>query len=87
MDKDPMNQHELSQLSDQELLDETRKCKPSPLIDAFLIGFLVGIVIYSIDLNSWGLVTLVPLLLIYLFLKKPKRYQALQKELNNRNLL
>lgn len=81
-----MNQQELSQLSDSELLEEAKKCKPSPKIDALFIGFLVGIIIYSIAANTWGFVTLIPLFLIYLFLKKPKRYDALQKELKERNL-
>ena len=76
-----MNPKELSQLSDEELLEAAKKSKPSPLIDAFFIGFLVGILIYSAAANSWGLVTIIPLYLIYLFLKKPKQYEALKKEL------
>jgi hypothetical protein len=81
-----MNPKELSQLSDEELLEAAKKSKPSPLIDAFFIGFLVGILIYSAAANSWGLVTLIPLFLIYLLLKKPKQYEALKKELKKRNL-
>jgi hypothetical protein len=81
-----MSTKELSQLSDEELLEAAKKNKPSPLIDAFFIGFLVGILIYSAAANSWGLVTIIPLYLIYLFLKKPKQYEALKKELKKRNL-
>lgn len=81
-----MNQKELSQLSDEELLEVAKKNKPSPMIDAFFIGFLLGIIIYSAAANAWGLVTLIPLYLIYVFLKKPKRYEALKKELKKRNL-
>lgn len=81
-----MSPKELSQLSDEELLEAAKNNKPSPLIDAFFIGFLVGILIYSAAANSWGLVTLIPLFLIYLFLKKPKQYEALKKELKKRNL-
>lgn len=81
-----MNQKELSQLTDKELLEATKNNKPSPLIDAFFIGFLAGIVIFSVFANSWGLVTLIPLFLIYVFLKKPKKYEALKKELEHRNL-
>ena len=81
-----MNQKELSQLSDKELLEVAKQNKPSPIIDAFLIGFLVGIIIYSVVANAWGLVTLIPLYLIYLFLKKPKQYEALKNELKKRNL-
>ena len=81
-----MNLNELAQLSDDELLKVVEQNKPSPLVDAFLIGFLVGILIYSAAATAWGLVSLVPLFMIYLFLKKPKRYAALQKELQRRNL-
>ena len=81
-----MKQKELSQLTDKELLELAKNNKPSPIIDAFFIGFLVGIVIYSVAANTWGLVTLIPLVLIYIFLKKPKQYEALKKELKKRKL-
>ena len=81
-----MNQKELSQLTDNELLEVAKNNKPSPLIDAFFIGFLVGIIIYSVATNTWGFLTLIPLYIIYRFLKKPKQTEALQKELKERNL-
>jgi hypothetical protein len=81
-----MNQEELSQLSDKELLEAAKNNKPSPIIDAFFIGFLVGIIIYSVAANTWGFLTLIPLYLIYIFLKKPKKYELMKKELKNRNL-
>lgn len=81
-----MNETELSQLTDKELLEVAKNNKPSPLIDAFFIGFLIGIIIYGVAANGWGLITLIPLFLIYIFLKKPKKYEALKKELEKRNL-
>lgn len=81
-----MNENELSQLTDKALLEVAKNNKPSPIIDAFLIGFLVGIIIFSVAANTWGLVTLIPLFIIYIFLKKPKQYEALKKELKKRNL-
>ncbi len=81
-----MNEKELTQLSDQELLDLAKSNKPSPLFDAFFIGFLVGIIIYGVAANAWGFFTLIPLFLIYVFLKKPKKYEALKKELKKRSL-
>lgn len=81
-----MEQKELSQLTDEELLELAKNNKPSPIMDAFFIGFLVGILIYSAVVNTWGLVSLVPLYLIYIFLKKPKKYEALKSELEKRNL-
>lgn len=82
-----MNEEQLSQLSDEELLDVFKNNKPSPLLDAFFIGFLIGIIIYSVAANAWGFITLIPLFLIYLFLKKPKQYKAINSEMERRNLL
>ena len=81
-----MNQKEVSQLTDEELLEMARRNKPSPILDSFFIGFLVGIIIYSVASNTWGFLTLIPLFIIYLLLKKPKQYEDLQKELKKRNL-
>lgn len=44
--------------------------KNSKTIDAVIIGFLVGIIAWSVFKNSWGLVTLIPLFLIYRLIKK-----------------
>lgn len=74
-----MSQKEPSQLTENEQLEAAKSNKPSPLIDAFFIGFLIGILIYSIAANTWGLVTIVPLVLIYIFLKKSKKYEALKE--------
>jgi hypothetical protein len=81
-----MNEKELSQLTDKELLEVAKKNKPSPILDAFFIGFLIGIIIFSVAANTWGFLTLIPLYLIYILLKKPKQYKALKKELEKRNL-
>ncbi|MCO5723396.1 hypothetical protein [Robiginitalea marina] len=81
-----MNQKELSQLTDKELLEVAKNNKPSPVTDAFLIGFLIGILIYGAAANAWGFMFLIPLFLIYILLKKPKQYAALKKELEKRNI-
>lgn len=71
-----MNRHELAQLSDQELLDVAKANKPYPMVDAFFIGFFVGIIVFGVAANTWGFFALIPLCLIYLLLKKPKQYEA-----------
>lgn len=81
-----MNREELSKLSDQELLEEAKKNKPRPITDAVFIGVLIGIIIYSVVQNTWGLVTLVPLFLIYQLLKKSKKNEELEKLMKERNL-
>jgi hypothetical protein len=70
----------LSELTDQELLQEVKKRKSTSITNAFLIGFLVGIVVYSVAKNTWGFLTLIPLFLIYKLVNKPK-YD--DKELEN----
>jgi len=75
-----------SELTDQQLLEEVKRIKPSPIVDAFFIGFLVGIIIYSLVMNTWGFLTLIPLFMVYWLLKKPKRYEALKDELKKRSL-
>lgn len=81
-----MNQKELSQITDEELLELAKQNKPSPIFDAFFIGFLVGILVYGAAANAWGFIILLPLFLIYVFLKKPKRYKSLKNEMEKRNL-
>ncbi len=80
-----MKQKELSEFTDQELKEEARKIKQSLIVDAFFIGFLVGIIIYSLVANSWGFLTLIPLFIIYGLLKKSKRNDAVKNELKERS--
>ena len=67
-----MNPRNLSQLTDQELLAEAKKMKSNALLNAGLIGLLIGIVIYSIFKNTWGMLTLIPLYFAYKLFNKPK---------------
>ncbi|ATL48784.1 FUSC family protein [Chitinophaga caeni] len=81
-----MEQKKLSELTDQELLEESKKIKTKTLITTVLIGFLIGIVLYSVMKNTWGLLTLIPLFLIYKLANKAKydskELEALLKERN-----
>jgi hypothetical protein len=81
-----MNQKELSELTDQELLIEAKKMKSNSIINAFLIGLFIGIVIYSIVKNSWGFFTLIPLFFVYKLTKNSKKDKVLEKLLRDRNL-
>ena len=82
-----MNQKELSELTDQELLQEAKKLKSTSITNAVLIGFLIGIVIYSIVKNTLGFLTLIPLFLAYKLVNKSKyNNQELENILKERNL-
>lgn len=81
-----MMQKELSELTDQELLEEAKKMKSTSVINAALIGFLIGIVIYSVVKDSVGFFTLIPLFIVYKLVNHSKDYDALKKILKERNL-
>jgi hypothetical protein len=79
-------EQELSKLTDQELLDEAQKLKSFSITNALIIGFLIGILVYSFAKNSWGLLSLIPLFLVYKFVNDPKniRLKALEKLIEER---
>jgi uncharacterized protein YqgQ len=81
-------EQELSKLTDQELLDEAQKLKSFSITNALIIGFLIGILVYSFAKNSWGLLSLIPLFFIYKFVNDPKniRLKALEKLIKERGL-
>jgi hypothetical protein len=81
-----MNAKDFAHYTDDQLLEAAKNMRPSPWTDAFLIGFLAGVIIYGVAANAKGFMLLIPLFLIYLFLKKPRQYKALQEELRKRNL-
>lgn len=81
-----MKQEELTEFTDQELLDESKKVKPSPIANAVFIGFMLGVIFYSVTKNSWGFLTLIPLFLAYIALKDSKKNEELEKLLIERNL-
>lgn len=61
----------LSELTDQELLQEAKKVRNHSILNAVLIGFLIGIVMFSAFKNTIGFLTLIPLYLAYKLSKKP----------------
>jgi len=82
-----MEEKKPSQLTDQELLQEAKKLKSASIINAFLIGFLIGIVFYSVAKNSLGFFSLLPLFFAYKLINNSK-YNAkdLENILKERNL-
>jgi len=83
-----VNQKELSELTDQELLDEAKKLKSFSLTNALIIGLLMGIVFYSVVKNTWGILTLIPFYIVFKIANDPKnkKYEAIEKLLKERNL-
>lgn len=83
-----MDEKELRLLSNEELLDEEKKLRSFSILNAVLIGFLVGIIIVSIFLKSYTLVLLIPLFFIYQLQNNPKnkRLKAIQEILKDRKV-
>ena len=81
-----MNEQEFAQLSDEELRAKRKEMKTAEVWHALLIGAMVGIIVYSVVKNTWGLVTLIPLFFIFKVLHQPERNRALKKVLAERGL-
>ncbi len=81
-----MRQEELKSLSNEELQAEEKKMKSFSINNAFIIGFLIGIVVYSLIKNSFGFLMLIPLYLIYKLINDPKSksLKMIEEELKDR---
>lgn len=83
-----MEQTDLSTLTDEELQAEAKKLRPSAITNALFIGFLFGIVLYSVFNSSFGLFMLIPLYMIYRLVTNSgsKRLKAVEAALKQRKL-
>lgn len=82
-----MEKKELSQLTDEELLQEAKKFKAASITNALLIGFLIGVIFYSIIKSTVGLFTLIPLFFVYKLITNSKyKKEELENLLKERNL-
>ena len=81
-----MTKKELSQLTDQELLDKAKKLNYASVWKALAIGVMVGVIIWSVAKNTWGFFTLIPLYFIYKMVNNAKKSDALKKEMQKRGL-
>ena len=78
----------LNELTDQELLDKNKKIQSGKIINAVLLGFLIGVAIYSTIKNGVGIFTLLPLVFVAFTINAWKKdNQALKDELKSRNLI
>jgi len=84
-----MEPQSLAELSDQQLLQKIKALKTNNIIDAVIIGFTIGIMMYSAVKNGLGFFTFFPLLLTYAIIRNSNNNKILekeiQKELDSRN--
>lgn len=81
-----MTKKELNEMTNEELLQEKRKLKNAKIINATIIGLMIGVVFWSVIKNTWGLLTLIPLFIIYKIAGNSKKDNDLEKLLKERNL-
>jgi hypothetical protein len=81
-----MEQKLLTELTDEELLKEAKKIKPTNLYDAGILGVLIGIAIYSTVNNGLGLFTFLPLVYAPKAVKNKAKNKELEKLLKERKL-
>ena len=81
-----MQQKPPSQLTDEELQQAAKKLKSDSIWSALVIGFMVGVIIFSFAKNTWGFLTLIPLYFIYKMVNGDKKNTALREEIKKRNL-
>lgn len=84
-----MKPENLTELSNQELLQKIKTIKTNKIVDAAMIGFTIGIAVYSAVKNGFGFFTFFPLILTYVTVRNSTNNKILekeiQKELESRN--
>ena len=84
-----MNQKTYSEYTDEELLEESKKLQSFSILNAFLTGFLIGILFFSVAYSAYSIALLIPLFLIYKFTNDPRNKQtkAVEALVKERNLI
>ncbi|GGB21829.1 MULTISPECIES: hypothetical protein [Mucilaginibacter] len=81
-----MKQKELAELTNDELLQEARKIKSGKLMDAVIFGFLIGVSVYSVARNGFGLLTFLPLVYIPIAARNRVRNKEIERLVTERGL-
>lgn len=73
----------------EELLTEEKKVKKKETVSAIVIGFLIGIIVYGVVRNGFGIIyTVIPLILIVLVYRNSKndkeQLKQIRTEINNK---
>lgn len=76
-----MKQKKLTDFNIDELLQKKKKLKNDKTIGAAIVGFTVGIAIYSAVKNGLDFFTFFPLFLAYIFIKNSSNNKLLEQEI------
>ncbi|WP_121808172.1 FUSC family protein [Mucilaginibacter kameinonensis] len=81
-----MEQKDLSQLTNEELLQEAKKIKSGNILDAAIIGFLIGVAVYSTVRNGFGFLTFLPLIYLPIAAKNKLRNKEVERLVKEKGL-
>lgn len=81
-----MIKKEVTEYTDEELRLEIQQIKSSNILNAVLIGVMIGIAIYSTVKNGLGILTFFPLFFVPMMIKKRARKKVLEEQMKERNL-
>lgn len=81
-----MSEKLYSELSDEELLAKRKKVKSANILSAVLIGFFVGIAVFSAVKKGLGFFTFFPLIFVFMLMRNRTEAKELDKEIESRNL-
>ena len=76
-----MKPENLTEFSDQEILQKRKNLKTSKIIDATIVGMTFGVFFYSAVKNGFGFSTFFPLIIGYLIIKSSENNKILEKEI------
>jgi F0F1-type ATP synthase assembly protein I len=83
------NIRDYTALTDQELINRVKKIRRKELFSGVFVGFLIGIVIYGVSKNGFGIIyTLIPAVLMIITYRHAKALkenrQSIQSEIDKR---
>ena len=81
-----MDTKNLSELSDEELLEEGKKRKRNNTATKFMIGIVIGIAIWSATHKGSFIFIILLMFFVYILSKGSKDYEAVKKEIESRKL-
>lgn len=73
-------------LNDSELMKEYKSAKSLYIMNAVIMGVLVGISIYGAVKKGISIITFLPIVYMFISKKSAERFTALKKEVESRNL-
>jgi|GEM_PF-124272 len=81
-----MKAKDFSDLSDDALLKQAKFHKKTKIYDAVIVGFLIGVSIYSIINNGFGILTFLPLVYLPIANRNNKYRAKLKKSVEERGM-